>query len=151
MLSFSDCFCFRVSLQKHEIWKDKLDTATDFPIDNQLQPDLPKWFPLAWSRFSILSSHTLFFFAPPEGSIPTVSLCNSFFFWHITLLDPPQRPPIIHFWYHCLVVESEEGCTLGSGSQDWHWDVNSFILETPSLQPCLDGGWLLFQYWETVQ
>lgn len=49
-------------------------------------------------------------------------------FWHITISDPPQRSLVIHFWCHCLVVELEEGCTLGECNQDWQWDINSFIV-----------------------
>ena len=100
-----------------------------FPLTINYKPDLPKWFPLAWS--SILSSLNLFFFfffftLLQRGLFPLFP--TLIVFWHITLLNQPQRSPIIHFWYHCLVVELEEGCTLGSGSQDWQWDINSFIL-----------------------
>lgn len=93
------------------------------------------------------------FFCSSRGfyshSFPTVIV-----FWHITLLDPPQRSPIIHFWYHCLVVELEKGCTLGSGSQDWQWDINSFVLvwcDGPlHCNHVLVRGKLPLQYWNFI-
>lgn len=86
--SFAGCFLIfrKKSAKTQDMIRQTCNWHTENSTNNQLQHDLPKWFPLAWSCSSILSSLT------PEGSIPRVSLCNTFLAYY----SPQSIPEVSH-------------------------------------------------------
>lgn len=107
--------------KKNRIWSDKLSPAREISTDNQIQPDLPERFPLAWCCSSILSTLTLICSSRGVYS-HSFSLIVFFFFFYLLAYCSIRSTPEV--FCNSLLISSSS-CRIWGGGARWDQPVRT--------------------------